>query len=264
MAANQSLDELFRLYLERTLTANAIGGPGSQDVTVTNVATSPVPVDLVTADMDLLAKESTLELLRAQAAAINANTDAVEALLTTIRDEQQRRTDPLPAGSNILGFVSPTPAKKISEGKVWLAGRKEGVSLTSTTASIAINNPGSPNTKNVHIFHFNVSATVGGEAQFFHGHAADTTSNLNTFGSAVTAMNPNHFFDAATPTAVVRAGAGQPTGVDIRSPIRRTAGSLDIEFDGLIILPPGHSFGLTVGGATGDGVFYMNARWYEE
>lgn len=105
MAANQSLDELQRLYLERTLSANAIGGPGSQDVTVTNVATSPVPVDITDVDMNLLAKEATLEAVRVQTAAINANTDAVEALLTTIRDTVYRRTDPLPAGTNTIGRV---------------------------------------------------------------------------------------------------------------------------------------------------------------
>lgn len=86
-----SLDELKRLFLERTLTANAIGGPGSQDVTVTNVATSPVPVDITNTDMDLLAKDATLI--------------AIRDLTTTLRDTVYRRSDPLPAGTNTIGRV---------------------------------------------------------------------------------------------------------------------------------------------------------------
>lgn len=48
-----------------------------------------------------LAKEITL-------AAINANTDAVESLLTTLRDTVYRRTDPLPSGNNLIGRVVDT------------------------------------------------------------------------------------------------------------------------------------------------------------
>lgn len=55
-----------------------------------------------------LAKDATLELVRAQLAAVNANTDALETLLAAVRDEQVRRTDPLPAGNNTIGHVLTT------------------------------------------------------------------------------------------------------------------------------------------------------------
>jgi hypothetical protein len=59
-----------------------------------------------TADPEIgLAKDATLELVRAQVAAVSANTDTIEQLLTTLRDNQLRRTDPLPAGNNTIGHV---------------------------------------------------------------------------------------------------------------------------------------------------------------
>ncbi len=69
-------------------------------------ALEQVSVANPTADPETgLAKDVTLELVRAQVAAVNANTDAIETLLTTIRDEQYRRTDPLPPGTNTIGHV---------------------------------------------------------------------------------------------------------------------------------------------------------------
>ncbi len=55
-----------------------------------------------------LAKDATLELVRAQVAAVSANTDTLELLLTALRDNQFRRTDPLPEGLNTIGHVLTT------------------------------------------------------------------------------------------------------------------------------------------------------------
>lgn len=85
--------------------------PAAQVAALAPLATQPVSGTVTVANPTAnpetgLAKDATLELVRAQVAAVNANTDAVEALLTTIRDTVLRRTDPLPAGTNSIGHVT--------------------------------------------------------------------------------------------------------------------------------------------------------------
>lgn len=78
--------------------------------------------------------EATLELVRAQTAAINANTDAVETLLTTLRDNQLRRTDPLAAGTNLVGKVR---LDVNTETMLLLASAARTADGTSTTFDVA-------------------------------------------------------------------------------------------------------------------------------
>lgn len=47
---------------------------------------------------------------------------ALESTLAGIRAEQHRRTDPLPAGANNIGFTSPSASQKVGQGKFFLAG----------------------------------------------------------------------------------------------------------------------------------------------
>lgn len=99
LAILNRLDQVLTVAGVVGLDAGTLAALENVGVTVTNPTANPETG---------LAKDATIELLRLQVAAVAANTDAVEALLSAIRDEQYRRTDPLPAGDNTIGHVLTT------------------------------------------------------------------------------------------------------------------------------------------------------------
>lgn len=112
------------------------------------------------------ATEVTLAAVRTAVEAVNANTDAVETLLTAIRDTTYRRTDPLPAGSNQIGIAGTVPGMKVAQGRFFLAGSGRVTLAAAGNLRGLITNPtGSGRT--VSVVRFAGFATATGYAQLF-------------------------------------------------------------------------------------------------
>lgn len=73
------------------------------------------------ADVDY-ATETTLDLIRQHTEAVNANTDTLEQLLTTLKDNQLRRSDPLAAGDNRIGYVTDSIVQRVSDAQSFIGG----------------------------------------------------------------------------------------------------------------------------------------------
>lgn len=187
--------------------------------------------------------------------------DTVEPLLTTIRDEQQRRTDPLAAGSNIIGFTSNTIVRKIVEGKFWIAGYDVLTDATNTNAVFTLFNPatlpgGAANTKSMYITKIAVDTPVAGQIIFVRNQT-DLPNPIRE------AFNPNTNVTGA-PVGEFHSGNLTPAGGTTISPTRKVFAEDHYEFEGFVILKPGQIFSARVAGAaTGSRVTGL-VHWYEE
>ncbi len=240
-----SLDELKRRYLERTLTANAIGAPGSQDVTVTNTVTSPVPVDITDVDMNLLAKEATLVAL------LNAN-DEVDTLLRAIRDEQQRRTDPLAAGQAFIGFTGFAEDIAAKQGRYRFAGGKVTTSVVSPNASLTLTNPAESGV-DLLLMRYQVEVDA----------AADVVILLDAIsaGTISSNYNPNQRTELPNP-GQVRVGAGVLTGGVTQSVIRRAQPNSPVAVGPFRFrIPPGKTWTVRFLGPGATNTVWFNIGW---
>lgn len=67
--------------------------------------------------------------------------DGLEALLTTLRDEQMRRTDPLVHGESFIGYVGESEEIATRQGRYRWSGGKAATSVVSPNASATLTNP---------------------------------------------------------------------------------------------------------------------------
>jgi hypothetical protein len=168
-------------------------------------------------------------------------------------------SDPLPAGSNNLGYVSTGLTQKISEGKFRFSGGDVTTDLTETDAFFILANPAA-STTNVNITQFKlfINDTAGARVRFLH--EASTT-----VGTARETFNPNHYFEAAPTNGVLRVGkgtAGAGGGTELLQ--GRVVRDAPYQFEGLVVLPPGHSFGVRITGAATGSVIVASVGWFEE
>lgn len=218
------------------------------------------------------ATEATLELIRAQTAAINTNTDAIETLLTTLRDNQLRRTDPLAAGANVVGkvqldqaashFVSSAGSMKVEQGRFFIGGKAIdlGGLASSDRAVFRLANP-TGSTKNLYVMMVTIYSTISQQVRY-------NEDGTITADGTITPMNLNRAMGAFTPVSVadltyaktaITGGTEWPN----ESRVFNT-GPLTLNFSNSPVkLGPGKS--LLVRGTSGDAqTFTVNAYWIEE
>lgn len=164
--------------------------------------------------------------------------DESQALLTTIRDEQMRRTDPLASGSNVIGAVSPSLSVFSAVGQVWAVGGMVALSTTAPSGSVHLSNP-STSTKTVTIVQWSVFAQTG-NARVRYFHEATST------GTVTAPFQTSH--GGAAPLTEVRIGTGALTGGSEVPAGHIVASAAPLEKQVPIIVPPGHSFAIQVVG----------------
>lgn len=208
---------------------------------------------------------STAETLIGLTKAIKANTASIESLITTVRDEQFRRTDPLAAGTNHIGTVQIDPnsssftssgwSKKVNEGKAYIAGGAISAG-TSQVASACLTNPAGSG-KNIVIAGWQIGTDQTCEVKYMH--EATSTGTLRS------AFNFNHYYEAVAAVATVRLGADVLTGGTELSPVGRITNNAPVGYDFMVVVQPGHSFALTAAtpGLTAF-TLYPTVFWYEE
>jgi hypothetical protein len=178
---------------------------------------------------------------------------ATEATAGTIASSVLRRTDPLAAGTNLIGHVAGALDKKVDEGKARLAGARVSVAL-GAVASVQIENPAdSPVT--LHVARLLLAADVAGDVEF----VVDATST----GATREAANPNHAFESSPTRAVVRAGANALSSGTALSAVLRLAANAPSALDMPVVLPPGHRFAARYTAATA-AAFYGTVLWWED
>lgn len=257
----RSLDELKRLFLERAI----VGGAGDQ-VNVSNTDASPVPVKLSTADL------AALEQITVTVSNPTANPEtglAKQTTLAAILTELDQKYEGGPI--SIANFPSVQPvsgtvtaesalAKKIGEGKFWIAGADILTDATNTGAVFTLDNPatttgGATNTKNMYIVKIAVDSIAAGQIVF--------ARNQPLVNAKVDAFNPNTYI-TGTPVAGFYAGNITPSGGTIISPTRKVFANSTYEFEGLVILKPGERFSARVTGSTTGSRITGLVHWYEE
>lgn len=211
-----------------------------------------------------LAKDATL-------AAINANTDAVESLLTFIRDEQMRRTDPLAAGVNTIGkvqldqaathFITSSGSLKMAHGRFFIGGKAVVVGgLASTDRPVfRLLNPAT-STKLVYITKITIYSTIAQQVKY------NEDGTIIVDGTIV----PHNLNRAlATPPAAVaeltHGKSGITGGTDWPNESRvDPVAPLTLDFSQAPIpLGPGKAF--LARGSTGESqTFTVNAFWFED
>lgn len=237
-----SLDTLKRLFLEKAL----LGGSGDQ-VVVTNTPASAIPVDIQDTH---LATEVTLA-----------------ALLTELNEKYEGgpiSVANFPATQPVSGAVTAESAlaKKIGEGKFWIAGHNVTTETLNPQAVFSLVNPAkladgiTNNTKNMFVVKIAVDAASSGQIVFVRNQ----TSNPNAIREA---FNPNTYFDGQ-PNGEFHAGNLLPAGGVTISPTRKVFANSTYEFEGLVILKPGQTFSARVTGAATGSQMSGLVHWYEE
>lgn len=200
----------------------------------------------------------TVETLLA-ARATETTLAAIEALQTTIRDTLYRRTDPLPAGTNLIGYTAPSTVRDALLGNFSLSSTGRTTLTVAGNFRILFTNPtGSGRTARIH--RLAGMATAAGWAALF--------------------LNPTAGLPTTAPRPVTNAvlGGGTPAVLTLRSDISATAplgGGTDT---GLVVgippnarhaydlpplfLAPGQSLGINVPFA-GSADAVMSAYWTE-
>lgn len=231
-----------------------------------------VTVSNPTADPETgLAKDATLELVRAQAAAINANTDAIESLLTTLRDEQMRRTDPLAAGANTIGkvqldqaathFITSSGGLKVAQGKVFIGGKAVSLGGVASTdrAVFRLSNP-STSTKIVYVLKFTIYSTIAQQVKYNEDGTitVDGTIEPRNLNRAM-ATPPASAVELTHGKSAITGGSDWPNESRVSPDV-----PLVVDFSsGPVPLGPGKS--ILVRGTLGDAqTFTVNAYWFEE
>lgn len=186
---------------------------------------------------------------------------ATDAVLRTIRDNQLRRTDPIAAGSNILGFISPSTVRKVLEGKMYRSGAEVVTSVATPNASLWLRNPQfladgvTPNTKTVYLIGFGLYADAAAPVTIWED-AAHT-------GTLLTKENMlAHAADASV--AEVRAGAGMLSGGTMWSARTRVGTNSPVVRDVFVVLAPGKSVAIRFQGPGATNTVAFNGTWYEE
>lgn len=202
-----------------------------------------------------LSKEATLELVRQQLVAINANTDLVEAILTTVRDEQHRRSDPLAAGSNYIGDSNPTRSRDFTNGKFRSVSTKVTAPAGGTAALQLANPVGSG--VNLLLTEVQLGSSVAADFQIWFD------SDLTT-PTPVTPFMPNRAYEGLVPTRAVVQSGSTPTG-GTQVGVLRIPANNPFHLDYTVVIPPGKTVGLRIVNpsltATVEG--YIGATWVE-
>lgn len=260
MAANQSKDELERLYYERQLAAGS--GVGTQ-VNVTNDPLKVTPTDalgtgVATVNIGNFPVDSEPGLTDAQLRATPVPVDTGLATQLDALTNTQLRATPVEVsleGTEILGFTSPTAAKKVAEGKFFIAGKAISLGGLGSTerATFQFSNPVG-NTKAAYIVAVVLYSNVAQQIIYY--------KNATFSGTATTPQNIN-FASATVSTMAASHGVGTVTGSPMPNESRVFSTSpLALQFPPLV-LPPGMS--LTIRGSSGDAqIFTANCYYYEE
>lgn len=143
---------------------------------------------------------------------------------------------------------------KVAAGRLFFAGGKVTAAL-GQNGSIHLSNPADSG-RLIVVLGWSLAADVSTEVEYLH----EATSS----GTIKAAFNANHG-SAETAEAVIRAGANALTGGDVLSPIERVTASLKVDNkDRMIIIPPGHSFGIRAANPGAAMNIWANVEWYED
>lgn len=182
----------------------------------------------------------------------------VRSALETIRDTILRRTDPLPAGQNIIGYTGNATIFDLEYGRIFGAGASLTTSVTTPNASLTVTNPAGSG-KVLYVIAWSVYANATAEVRYI----LDATST----GTLVVPENLNIGLNAgATPVnsaMEVRVGAGVLTGGRQMNIAHQVTTQAPVEKDVLVKLPAGRSLTVRFLGPGATNTVDINAQWIE-
>lgn len=266
MASNQSLNELWRLFLEKALRPGS--GTGSE-VNVTNdplrvTPTGPLGTGLADINVANFPPASPVGLTNTELRASPVAVDTGLVTQTNTLTDAQLRASAVgvsvanfPATQPVSGTVTTNSAlaAKIGEGKFWIAGHNVTTDATNPQAVFSLVNPATATT-NMFVTKIAVDAASAGQILFVRNQ----TNNPNPIREA---FNPNTFF-SGQPQGEFHAGNLLPTGGTVISPTRKVFANSSYEFEGLVILRPGQTFSARVTGAATGSQMSGLVHWYQE
>lgn len=222
-----------------------------------------------------LAQETTLSALETKAAteatltSIAGYVDQLEGLLTTIRDEQYRRTDPLAAGTNVLGkvgldpsvsnYVSSSGTQKVGQGRFFIGGK--AISLGGVASSDrAVFKLANPSTSGhvIYVMAVTIYSTVSQQVKY------NEDGTITTEGT-ITPRNLNRSSATTSIAELTYAKTAITGGTEWPNESRVfNTSPLQLNFSSSpIVLPPGKS--ILIRGTVGDAqTFTVNGYWIEE
>lgn len=249
-----------------------IDGTVTVDNHPTNFPDSSTHTKLDTLNAKDFATQTTLEAVRVQTAAINANTDAVEALLTELRDNQLRRTDPIAAGTNVMGkvqldqaashFISSSGALKVEQGKFFVGGRAidlGGIASTDRAVFRLANPTGSG--KNIYVMLVTIYSSITQQVKYNEDGTitSEGTISPRNLNRAMGAMTPSSVADLTYAKTAVTGGTDWPNESRVynSSPLALNFSNSPLKL--------GQGKSILVRGTSGDAqTFTVNAYWFEE
>lgn len=242
---------------------------GLSPLTDTQLRAAPVPVQQATQPLPTGAStEATLaqvltgvDGVEGGLASLLAAVDGLEGLaatlnglVTTVRDTVYRRTDPLPTGGAIIGYVADAFARYVEEGKTFMAGARLALAAGQTGTFSLVNPTGSG--KTLYLTGLELAADMNADATLVINPAT-------TPGAAQAATNQHQAFSTVA-SAQVKAGVGAPTGGTAMSTVLRLPANQPVLRQQLLILPAGKSLAVSAAPSTlAASVLYASFRWLE-
>lgn len=172
-------------------------------------------------------------------------------------DTLLRRTDPLAAGANMIGYVGNALLLELDAGRVFAVGGEQ-VTTIAANASLLLENP-TGSGKNVYIISWSIYADAAASVRY-HLDAVST-------GAILTPENLNLDFNGgASPinsVVIARMGAGVLSGGRIFNVAHRVNSQSPVEKSVLVKLPPGRSVAIQFVSSSATNTVDFNFQWME-
>lgn len=190
---------------------------------------------------------------------IRDNADTLEASFDTLNGQVYRRTDPLPAGTNNIGYTGSTLAQKVGQGRFHIAGSGRLSLGVAGNMRLLITNPAA-SAKTANIIRIALFTTVTCYATI---HVNPTTglpaSAVRPSMNGIVGGGTAPAVQLSADTADTALAGGTDTGIVIGLPANSRS-SIDLP---PLVLPAGVSLGLNAP-FTGAGDMTISLYWWED
>lgn len=196
---------------------------------------------------------------------VEVNDDVAQTLLTTVRDEQYRRTDPLPAGGNRIGYVTDSILQRVQNAQTFIAGAHRISISSGAELWLVIQNP---STSGKNLILAGVTAYTGSSGTVWLDIFKDTEPSGTA--TAVTPWGTNFIaadLGVVSSMSVSHDGTVTATGTQLDAGSSFSSSS-PWKYGGMpMLLGPGQGGGARVqvpGGLTGGADISINFIYVEE
>lgn len=207
-------------------------------------------VDTLEANTD--AVESLLATLNAKDFATQTTLEAARVLVASIRDTHFRRTDPLAAGANVVGYTEEALLSHVFGGSVFQVGGKITTSVTTSSASLNLTNPAGSG-KTLIVVGWSLFSDTVAEVRYVRG--------ATSTGTVIQA--DNRLGGGAAPVATAALGVNVLSGGTQLNLAHQVAVNVPLECFKTLTVSPGSSFGIRYDGPGAVNNVFINIDWRE-